>query len=173
MWVAPNGALVDSIKQRLRAIVLRRRASGIHGAVTANGRNDLYRHWHFLVRIERRFYYEILTDGAYCKIVTMPAESHEVADDVAIPETRKIPTTLHLYRHWTVFLSLFSSFSLFFYTRVITPEEQNLVGVPRFQRIDCFSYGGENTLYINERPARPKTRLTTRRYLWPWLVGIV
>lgn len=99
VWVAPNGALVDSIKQRLRAIVLWRRASGIHGAVTANGRNDLYWHWHFLVRIERRFYYEILTDGAYCKIVTMPAESHEVADDVAISETRKIPTILRLYRY--------------------------------------------------------------------------
>jgi hypothetical protein len=58
VWVAPNGAPVDSLKPRLRAITLRRRASDIHGAVTANGRNDLYRHWHFPVRIE--LYYGIL-----------------------------------------------------------------------------------------------------------------
>jgi hypothetical protein len=171
-------ALVDSPKLRLRAITLRRRASGIRGAVTANGRNDLYRHWHFPVRIERRFYYGILATAVHqspeksvrnvsgrrprSRIkspMVPPFPKQGGSPSIETPSSPSIDTRAFPFPFSFPFSSARPDRAA---------DERNLVGVPEVsRRIDCFSYGGENTLCINERPARPKTRLTTRRYLWP------
>lgn len=62
------------------AITLRCRASGIHGAVTANDRNDLSHTFpRHRDRTRARFSYEILANERNCKIVMFEriyAESH-------------------------------------------------------------------------------------------------
>lgn len=48
----------------------------------------------------------------------------------------------------------------FFYTRTLCLRRNSVSSAcRRFQRIDCFSYGGENTLYINERPSATEDKI--------------
>lgn len=110
-------------------------------------RNDLYRYWHFPVRIERRFYYGILADER-------TAKSYNGAlgiESSSVQFSRKTPERGSIIERFVSF------FSLLLHSKGYAPGET--ASRRRFQRIDCFSYGGENTLYINERPGATEDKI--------------
>lgn len=123
------------------------------------------------------FITNLLRTGITRKVVTTPAESHYKSPmmPMLFPKLQRDPRKRE--REPLVFIDIGRCFCfclIFLFSFSITrgqvmPSKSSVSSARRrFQRIDCFSsLGGENTLYINERPARPQARLTTRRYLWP------